>query len=155
MSSAEHINPHEISEKDPTKKKASSKRNKEVVISPAFAAICTEKLRELKINPRMLSTKVGIAYDSIRRTCKGVSFAGPKLLSILCQELDLDQKEMEYVIHVDKVSNMGGIHMDNLEDLIDPDLLKINEIFVRMHASDRKEIIDDIKTRFGHLADTD
>lgn len=122
--------------------KGQRQQNKEVPIAPRFADRCQEKLIELGLNPRQLAASVGKPYDTIRKACKGLTFPGPNdVLPLICNELGLDIEEMKFLINVDKIEKMGGIHLDAL----DPFLKKINDDFILLPLTAQEEIMRDVE----------
>jgi len=119
-------------------------RKEEVVIAPEFAKRVQEKLDEKKLNMRQLAAKLHRQYDTIRKACKGVAFAGNSILPGICAELGLDLTEMEELITDEKHAHKGYFRG---EDFVDRLLMDISDIFSELPRSDKKEILDDIRRR--------
>jgi hypothetical protein len=116
-------------------------RNPEVIISPQFAKAATVKIKEMKTNPRKLSAKLEMQYDTLRKICKGVGFPHQDNLELICNELGLDIDKMNEIINQDRLISKGGLPFE----MLDPFLIDINEIFVSLPRKDKKAILDEVK----------
>lgn len=120
-------------------------RKEEEIKAPLFAGECKKKLDELGTNMMQVAAKAEMQYDTIRKACKGVEFAGNKVLPVICDALGLDIEEMRKLIKYDKIIQLGGIHEDMLKELIDPYLMKISPVFEELSQHDKVRILKEIQ----------
>jgi hypothetical protein len=90
-----------------------------------------------------LAAKVHMQYDTVRKACGGIAFAGPKVLPPICKELGLDLEQMRKIILEDKMAYKGFVRGDL--GSIDRDLVHINETFSNLPNKDKKDVINYIR----------
>jgi hypothetical protein len=117
--------------------------------SHRFGLVMQNKLEELGTNPRRFSSRLGHAYDTIRKVYNGEVFPGPRLLADICKELNLDYDEMKELVETDRLIDKGWAEKLLNEDQM---ITELKVYWEQLGKHDRQDLLDLAKAKASRPA---
>ena len=75
-----------------------------------LAQALIKRMNELDLTIRQLAAQSGMSYEHVRKLIKGITYPSRLALQELCCVLDLDPKQMNYLLTADRIEKKyGGI----------------------------------------------